>query len=544
MPDLSPPINHAVHASAEQELSILTELGQILSSTLELRDTFGRMMQIISDKLNMRRGTLVLLDESTGRLRTEAAVGLTSDEMDRGKYALGEGITGNVVATGRPRIVADVRKEPDFLNRTGRFNPSTDEGQISFLCVPIKIEGRTTGALSVDKPFSSDEHLRSDYRFLDIVAAFLSQAIQINRMVMRQKEELLEENAQLRAQVRDRYRFENIIGDSPAMHEVFATVGQVANSRATVLLLGETGTGKEMIAKAIHYNSPRRDKPFIRVNCGAMTTTLLESELFGHVKGSFTGAIKDKIGRFEAADGGSIFLDEIGTMEPQLQVKLLRVLQERELERVGDTQTLKVDVRVIAATNVDLQEEVARDNFREDLFYRLNVVSIYLPPLRNRREDIPRLIDFFLDKYNAVNDRRLRRISREMLNILLRYPWPGNVRELENAIERAVVLSSGEDFTEDLLPLSVRMFAAQRRTNQASESIETLTRRLSDQAIADYELREGEIYQLVMDQIERALIDRALAKCGGIKTKAADFLGINRNTLNKKVKDLGIEAVE
>jgi Nif-specific regulatory protein len=544
MPDVFPPILQAHGATAEQELSILTEVGQILSSTLELRDTFGKVMQILSDKLTMRRGTLVLLDESTGRLRTEAAVGLTPDEMERGKYALGEGITGNVVATGRPRIVADVRKEPDFLNKTGRFNPTTDSEQISFVCVPIKIEGRTTGALSVDKPFVSEDQLRSDYRFLDIVAAFLSQAIQINRMVMRQKEELLEENAQLRAQVRDRYRFENIIGDSPAMHEVFATVGQVANSRATVLLLGETGTGKEMIAKAIHYNSPRRDKPFVRVNCGAMTTTLLESELFGHVKGSFTGAIKDKIGRFEAADQGTIFLDEIGTMEPQLQVKLLRVLQERELERVGDTQTIKVDVRVIAATNVDLQEEVARDNFREDLFYRLNVVSIYLPPLRNRREDIPRLIDFFLDKYNAINDRRLRRISREMLNILLRYPWPGNVRELENAIERAVVLSSHEDFTEELLPLSVRMFAAQRRTNQASESIETLTRRLSDQAIADYELREGEIYQLVIDQIERALIDRALAKCGGVKTKAADFLGINRNTLNKKVKDLGIEAVE
>jgi Nif-specific regulatory protein len=544
MPEVTSPIIQAHAPTAEQELSILTEVGLILSSTLELRDTFGKVMQILSDKLTMHRGTLVLLDESTGRLRTEAAVGLTADEMERGKYALGEGITGNVVATGRPRIVADVRKEPDFLNKTGRFNPATEGGQVSFLCVPIKIEGRTTGALSVDKPFTSDEQLRSDYRFLDIVSAFLSQAIQINRMVMRQKEELLEENAQLRAQVRDRYRFENIIGDSPAMHEVFATVGQVANSRATVLLLGETGTGKEMIAKAIHYNSPRRDKPFVRVNCGAMTTTLLESELFGHVKGSFTGAIKDKIGRFEAADQGTIFLDEIGTMEPQLQVKLLRVLQERELERVGDTQTIKVDVRVIAATNVDLQEEVARDNFREDLFYRLNVVSVYLPPLRNRREDIPRLIDFFLDKYNAINDRRLRRISREMLNILLRYPWPGNVRELENAIERAVVLSSHEDFTEELLPLSVRMFAAQRRTNQASESIETLTRRLSDQAIADYELREGEIYQLVIDQIERALIDRALAKCNGVKTKAADFLGINRNTLNKKVKDLGIEAVE
>ena len=262
------------------------------------------------------------------------------------------------------------------------------------------------------------------------------------------------------------------------------------------------------------------------------------------MKGSFTGAIKDKIGRFEAADGGTIFLDEIGTMEPVLQVKLLRVLQEREFERVGDTQVVKIDVRVIAATNVDLQEAVAKGNFREDLFYRLNVVPVYLPPLRNRREDIPRLIDHFLDQYNSVNDRRLRRISRDMLNILLRYPWPGNVRELENAIERAVVLSNDEDFTEELLPLTVRMFAQQRRTNHSSESIETLTKRLADQSIIDYEMREGEIYQLVIEQLEHALIDKALAKCGGVKTKAADFLGINRNTLNKKVKELGIEAID
>ncbi|HYO08542.1 MAG TPA: sigma 54-interacting transcriptional regulator [Tepidisphaeraceae bacterium] len=541
---MASPNSSASPSHADQELAILTEIGAILSSTLELRDAFQKVMQIISDKLNMHRGTLVLLDESTGRLRTVAAVGLGADEIERAKYAVGEGITGNVVATGRARIIRDLRNEPDFLNRTGRLGYSKMDQAISYLCIPIKIEGRTAGALAVDKPYENDDLLRGDHTFLDIIAAFLAQAIQINRMVMRQKEELLEENEQLRAQVRDRYRFENIIGDSPAMHEVFAVVGQVANSRATVLLLGETGTGKEMIAKAIHYNSPRRDKPFIRVNCGALTGTLLESELFGHVKGSFTGAIRDKIGRFEAADGGTIFLDEIGTLEPVLQVKLLRVLQEREFERVGDTQTVKADVRVIAATNVDLQEEVAKSNFREDLFYRLNVVSVYLPPLRNRREDIPRLIDYFLDKYNGVNERRLRRISRDMLNVLLRYPWPGNVRELENAIERAVVLSNDEDFTEDLLPLSVRMFAAQRRSSQASESIETITKRLAEQAIADYELREGEIYQLVIDQIERALIEKALGKCGNVKTKAADYLGINRNTLNKKVKDLGIEAVD
>lgn len=344
--------------------------------------------------------------------------------------------------------------------------------------------------------------------------------------------------------LRGRHRFENIIGDAPPMLEVLRTVARVANSRATVLLLGETGTGKELIAQAIHQNSSRRDRPFIKVNCGALTGTLFESELFGHVKGSFTGAIRDKVGRFEAADGGTLFLDEIGTLEPQLQVKLLRVLQERELERVGDMQTMKVDVRVIAATNVDLHEEVHKGNFREDLFYRLNVVSIEIPPLRNRREDIPRLIHFFLNRYNALNDRKLLRISHEMMGILARYPWPGNVRELENAMERAVVLSNGEEFTEELLTPRVKSSVAERGVNQTSEDIAQLTNRLADQSLADYEMREGEIYQLVIDQIEKALIERALQKCDGVKTRAADFLGINRNTLNKKVKDFNIESAD
>jgi Nif-specific regulatory protein len=544
MLDAPAPIQQAAIGTPDLGMAILTEIGRILSSTLDLRTAFPLIMQLISDKLHMHRGTLVLLDDSTGQLSTEAALGFPADAIERNRYSLGEGVTGHVVATGQGRIIPDIRTETDYLNRTSRLSILPPGETISFICVPIKIEGRVAGALAVDRAFPGDAQLRSDHAVLEIISAFLAQAIQINRMVLRQKEELLEENAQLRAQVRDRFRFENVIGDSPAMHSVFAAVGQVASSRATVLLLGETGTGKEMIAKAIHYNSPRKDKSFVRVNCGALTATLLESELFGHVKGSFTGAIRDKIGRFEAADGATIFLDEIGTLEPQLQVKLLRVLQEREFERVGDTQTLKVDCRVIAATNVDLQQAVAKGAFREDLFYRLNVVPIYLPPLRNRREDIPRLIDFFLDKYNTVNDRRLKRVSRDMLNVLTRYPWPGNVRELENAIERAVVLSSDEDFTEDLLPLSVRMFAQQRRTTHSTESIETITRRLADQAIADYDMREGEIYQLVVDRVEHALIERALVRCGKVKTKTADFLGINRNTLNKKVKDLGIDAAD
>ena len=529
----------------DAEKHALVGVAEILSSPKELDEAFSDVMQLISDRLNLRRGTLVLLDEAVGKLRTHAAVGLSSDDIRNNRFFLGEGVTGNVVATGRPRVIEDVRNDPNFLNRTNRVALEPNSGPLSFLCVPIKINDRAVGALSADKPFSSAEQLQADAEFLQIVAAFLAQTIHINGMVMRQKEALIEENQRLRESVRDRFRFENMIGDSPAMNEVFATIGQVATSRATVLVLGETGTGKEMIAKAIHYNSPRKDKPFIRVNCGALTGTLLESELFGHVKGSFTGAIRDKIGRFEAAHGGTIFLDEIGTMEPQLQVKLLRVLQEREFEKVGDTETQKVDVRVIAATNVDLQEEVARENFREDLFYRLNVVSVFLPPLRNRREDIPALLDFFLNRFNGENDRNLTKISRDMLTLLTRYPWPGNVRELENSVERAVVLSNGDEFTEDLLPLSIRMFSQQRRGGGgADDTLDSLAARIAEQATGSFDLREGEIHAAVINAVEAALIERALSRCGGVKTRASDFLGINRNTLNKKVKEFDLQAID
>jgi Nif-specific regulatory protein len=285
----------------------------------------------------------------------------------------------------------------------------------------------------------------------------------------------------------------------------------------------------------------------IRVNCGALSPQLLESELFGHVKGAFTGAIKDKIGRFEAADSGSIFLDEVGTLDPTLQVKLLRVLQEREFERVGDHHTVKVDVRVIAATNLDLEEEVRKGTFREDLYYRFNVVTINLPPLRNRREDIPRLIDHFLDRYNRENSRNLRKISRDVLNILLRYPWPGNVRELENAVERAVVLCTGEEFTEDLLPLQIRLSAQSVRSDSAGESIEVLAGKLAVHAMKQFQPQDGQpshICEAAVAALEQQLIQEALKQNDGVKTRTADFLGINRNTLNKKVKDLNIATVD
>ncbi len=528
---------------AELELSLLNEISRVLGSTLDLHNVFDQTMRVLADRLGMERGSMVLLDEATGKLRIETAIGLTPEEIHRGQYEVGEGITGSVVASGESIVVRDIARDDRFLNRTGARN--VVEGvQTSFICVPIKTEGRTIGALSVDKRFHDEESMKSDQRLLEILASFIAQALKINEIVALEREEWQEEKRSITANLRSKYKFDNIIGSAPAMLDVFDTIAQVASSRATCLLLGETGTGKELIAKAIHFNSNRADKPFIRVNCGALTGTLLESELFGHVKGSFTGAIKDKMGRFEAANGGTLFLDEIGTIDTGLQVKLLRVLQEREFERVGDNRTMKVDVRIIAATNLDLQEEVGKGKFREDLFYRLNVVTIHLPALRNRREDIPRLIDFFLDKFNAENGKQLRKISKEMLNIFVRYPWPGNVRELENAIERAVVLSRGDTLTEDLLPTAIRAFAQQGRANTASEGLDALTRRLADQSISEFELREGQIYDMVIRQVEKSLIEKALSRCSGVKIKAADFLGINRNTLNKKFKELGLESAD
>ena len=526
---------------AEQELVILEQISQILGDGLELSQVFQRAMALLSERLHIQRASLVLWDQATDQLKTVASIGLSPDEQKRGQYALGEGVTGQVLASGEPAIIRDIASDPAFLNRTGSRDLHPAKA-ISFICVPVRDGGRTVGSISIDKPYLNDEQLHSDTRLLSIIAGSIAQTIRIHDLIQVEKDHWLEETQQLRDNLRGKYKFDNIIGSSPAMLDVLATIGQVASSRATVLLLGETGCGKELIAKAIHYNSPRADQSLIRINCGALSPQLLESELFGHIKGAFTGAVKDKIGRFEAAEGGTIFLDEVGTLDPQLQVKLLRVLQEREFERVGDHRTVQVDARVIAATNLDLEEEVRKGSFREDLYYRLNVVQINLPPLRKRREDIPRLIDFFLDKYNKENNRSLRKINRETLNTLLRYPWPGNVRELENAMERAVVLSSGEEFSDDLLPLQIRLFSKQTRGETTDSSIESLASRLAEHAVNEYQTYEGEVYDLVIGEIEKQLIREALEYNNGVKVRTADFLGINRNTLNKKVKELGIES--
>jgi transcriptional regulator with PAS, ATPase and Fis domain len=335
-----------------------------------------------------------------------------------------------------------------------------------------------------------------------------------------------------------------IIGSSAAMAEVFRTTRQVARSSASVLLLGETGTGKELIAHAVHSLSDRRERPFVRVNCGALSESLLESELFGHVRGAFTGAIDNRTGRFEAAHQGTIFLDEINSTTLHLQVKLLRALQEREFERVGDTRTIRVDTRIIAASNRDLLELALAGLFREDLFYRLNVVPIYLPPLRERTEDVPALLTHFLNYYNEKNDRYVAHIDPRALEAMQRYAWPGNVRELQNYVERAVVMAHGDELTYELLPEAVRTGRQPKSLGPRTMSFDELTEELVIQGLNGSTDADDDLHGRIVNRVEREVIAQVMQRCDKVQIKAAARLGINRNTLHKKLKEYGLDGGE
>ena len=368
------------------ELTLLFEITETLSTVGPLPRTLQRILQILAQRMGMHRGTVSILNPETSQLQIEVAHGLTAEARKRGRYKLGEGITGRVVESGEPAVVPVVSQEPLFLNRT-RSRGSREKDEISFICVPININHQTIGALSVDR-LHRDLDLDHDLRLLTIIASIIAQTVNNILLIDREKERLQNENLKLKGQLQERYQMGNIIGTSGRMRQVFEMIDRVAKSNATILIRGESGTGKELVASAVHYNSLRADKPFIKVNVAALPETLVESELFGHERGAFTGALQRKQGRFELAQGGTIFLDEIGDLSPNVQLKLLRVIQEREFTRLGGTTTLKADVRLLAATHRDLEQALTKGTFREDLYYRLNVFPIYLPPLRERMADI------------------------------------------------------------------------------------------------------------------------------------------------------------
>ena len=498
-----------------QELTLLFEISQLLDSALDLRETVSPVLRALSRHLGMSRGTLTLLNRESGEILVEAAYGLSRSQQERGRYKMGEGITGRVALTGRPMVVPRISEEPQFLNRTGARRKLRKQ-DISFICVPIK-QGRTVfGTLSVDRLFSDEILLEEDVRLLSIIGSMIAQAARLRQSLREERERLLEENARLHEELRDKFRPTNIIGNSKPMQHLFDLIGQVAPSLTTVLIRGESGTGKELVAQAIHYNSPRADSPFIKVNCAALPETMLESELFGHEKGAFTGAINMRKGRFEMANGGTIFLDEVGDFSPATQIKLLRVIQEREFERVGGSQTIKCDVRIIAATNRDLDEAILGETFRLDLYYRLNVFPIHLPALRERRADILLLANHFVEKYGSQLKKQVRRISTPAIDMLMAYHWPGNVRELENCIERAVLLSSDDVIHGHHLPPTLQTAEATGTTFNGT-------------------------LQATLDNLERELLIESLKSVRGNKAKAARQLGLSERLMGLRVRKHGID---
>jgi Nif-specific regulatory protein len=502
------------NASEIRKLSTLLELSQTVGSTLNLKSALARVLEILEEHHNTSSGAVTLLDE-TGELAIEVATGIAWQTSRRTKYRVGEGITGRVVESGKPVVVPQVSREPLFLNRTGVWKESGKE-ELTFICVPVLLDNKTLGALGVTLPFGKDRNYDRETKFFGVVASMIGQAVRVNKLVESERQRLRDENTQLRQELKDKYEFRNIIGNSGQMRQVYELVAQVAPSHTTVMIRGESGTGKELVAHAIHYNSPRAEKPFIKVSCGALPESLIESELFGYEPGAFTDARSTKKGRFELANGGTLFLDEIGELSLSTQVKLLRVLQEREFERLGGVQPIKVNVRVIAATNKDLEAAIKDCTFREDLYYRLNVFSIYLPPLRDRRPDILLLADHFVEKYATAHGKNVKRISTPAIDMLMSYHWPGNVRELENCIERAVlVCEGGVVHAHDLPP-----------TLQTAEVSGTMPRVSLESAVASY---------------EKDLIQDGLKTARGNRAHAARLLDTTERIIGYKIRKYGID---
>ena len=396
------------------------------------------VLEKLSENLGLKRATIMLLDQDGERLYVEVNTDNLTSETS---YKRGEGIIGNVLQTGRPAVIPKIADEPMFVGRLyGERNNA--EKQMGFICVPIQISRETVGTFSAEIYCDSTDELRDVQRLFAIIASMLANDVKNKRRALIERRALREENLRLRTELQQNFKPGNMLGNSGAMKSVYEKISQAAPSNTTILIRGESGTGKELVASAIHYNSNRSDKPFIKVNCAALNESLLESELFGHEKGAFTGAINRRIGKFEEANGGTLFLDEMGEFSHNVQIKLLRVLQEREFERVGSNKTIKVDVRIIAATNRNLEKSLKEGSFREDLYYRINVFPMYLPPLRERKDDILLLADHFAENFAKKMGKSIVRITTNAINMLLVYHWPGNVRELENAIEHAVILST------------------------------------------------------------------------------------------------------
>ena len=497
-------------------MSALYDIAGVLAERSGQSQTLHDIIQVLESQLGMMRCTVMLLAPDGQRLIIAATRSLSPSLVDKAHYQRGEGITGKVLSTGRALIVPSIAAEPEFRDRIHERSRRQVE-DASFICVPIMLGAEVVGTLAADLPPSHRSWLDEAERTLTIVASMIGFDVRTRRAEREEYEVLQAENLRLRDALEERFRPENIVGNSRLMREVYMRIRRVAASQTTVLIRGETGTGKELVASAIHYSSPRSAGPYIRVNCAQLSENLLESELFGHEKGAFTGAVQRRIGRIEEAEDGTLFLDEIGDFPPAIQVKLLRFLQEREFERVGSNETRQANVRVIAATNRDLEKAVADHSFRHDLYYRINIFPIDLPPLRERRDDILLLANHFVSKYSEQMGKSIRRISTPAIDMMMAYHWPGNVRELENCIEHAALLADGDAVHSHHLPPTLEMPG--REPGESPGSL-----------------------QDSVNKLERDMISDALKRTDGNATAAARQLGITARMIRYKMKNLGIEA--
>lgn len=505
------------------KLHALSEICKLIGRAVHLDTTLSSILKVLHDILQMERATLLLLNNKKTKLTIRASYGLSIPEERRGIYGLSEGICGQIFQSCSPCVVPDINAEPLFLNRTGARS-TIDKARVSFLGVPLKIETKPVGVLTVDQLFGPDVSFEEDMSFLEILATLIGQFLMLHHAISQKEEKLVEENKSLKAELHSRFNRHYIIGSSPAMQEVFLTIEKVAPSRATVLLLGESGTGKELVARALHEASPRKDKPYIKVNCAALPENLLESELLGHEKGAFTGASATKPGRFELADGGTIFLDEIGELPVLLQAKLLRVLQEQQFERIGGTRTITVDVRIIAATNVDLQSNVDSGLFRSDLYYRLSVIPLKLPTLRERHGDIPLLIEHFLRSSNGRNDKAVK-FSSTALDFLTAHEWPGNVRELQNLIERLVILTDRQTIRPEDLAVHISSPPASKPISQRPNPEKMGITHPGHKSL---------------EALERSEIEASLRRNGWVQARAARELGLTQRQIGYRIKKFNL----
>ncbi|WP_076791273.1 sigma 54-interacting transcriptional regulator [Chlorobium sp. KB01] len=526
-------------------ISLLAEVSRTITNENDINKVLRLVLFIMSEHMDMLRGMITILNRETGEIVINESFGLTTEEKERGRYRIGEGIIGQVVKTGKTVIVPSINNEPLFLDRT-RSRTKAKKESLCFICIPIKTGTEIIGTLSADRQIEQEPSREKSKKSkvgeeridllqhyvdqLSIIASMISQAVRLKQLAheenskntavvtgngklplpKRQKEEHEEES------ISEAERPANIIGNTKPIIALFKMIEKIAKTNATTIVLGESGVGKELVASAIHFKSRRSDKPFIKFNCAALPESIVESELFGHEKGAFTGASATRHGRFELAHTGTIFLDEVGELSLPIQAKLLRIIQEKEFERVGGSKTIKVDVRVIAATNRNLEELIRKGLFREDLYYRLNIFPITVPPLRERKTDILLLADYFVEKYNTANHKGVRRISTTSIDMLMRYHWPGNVRELENCIERAVILSEDNVIHGYHLP----------PTLQTAESSGT-----------PY---TGSLQQK-LDAIEKEMIMEALKRTKGNMSRAAMQLGLSDRIMGLRIKKFEID---